>query len=301
MLKTIGTLLLRLLERVRSKLERKFGRRQREQQLPEHLFTPFETEAVRLLDHELRPYLAAIVQCIQGIEHFVVELAALENERPLLAHRVQLALLTQLAHHLRSMTILAPFGYPLPTATLAASVFEIGFAIAYVKLDENRAETWASHDNPVAGFKPVAELVEAVVAEAPTDTPSGQATNLYRNYSQLCTARHGNPVLVKETSLQVQEDAVVIEVGSHTGQQAVRVLQFALEQALGVACMALTDIVNRGVIRSASLEERVQRTNEAYRELHAASIERWGKEDPFEGKWRQRRDPPRESTPKGAK
>lgn len=211
-----------------------------------------------------------------------------------LAERVCVALHNRLANDLRGVQELAMRGYPLQAASLAASMFEGAYSLAFIGADENLAQEWVEHGDPARMFRPVKTLVRGVMQKERVPDIEASTKVKYRDYQQLCMAKHINPLLQKQHGISqrnLSEDRTVIvfsmgpDVKSET---AVRTAWFALEQASILSLMAfsayLREIVGKDALPShvvAEIAELAQRCDD----LHKSSIQRWGDEDPFPGKW----------------
>jgi hypothetical protein len=204
------------------------------------------------------------------------------------AQKVVVALVIILANDLRAASILALSGYSTQSADIVAGMYEAAYTVAYVGADETRAQQWIEHDDPTRSFLPAKNLTEAVVGELNVSDPVQVAKLQYRNYRQLCMAKHSNPLLMKQTTYKLEENTVVAEVGPNTSEPSIRSACFALEHAIGLATFAMERFI-QDHLRGASVDDLLREVAELERgreEIKEAAIARWGTEDPDPGKWK---------------
>lgn len=211
-----------------------------------------------------------------------------------LAERVCVALLYRLANDLRGVQGLALQGYPLQAVSLAASMFEGAYTLAFIGADGNLAQEWADHDDPTSTFRPIKTLVRGVMQKEGVPDVEASTEAKYRDYRQLCLAKHINPLLQKQHGIsqkKASEDRMVIvfSMGPDVrSEAAIRAAWFALEQAAILALMGFSayvrEIVGKGILPAHAIE-KMQELAKRYDDLHKSGIQRWGNKDPFPGKW----------------
>ena len=79
-----------------------------------------------------------------------------------LCRRVATVLLVRLLNDLRAVALLALRGYALQSATLAGSMYEVAYTVAYIGSDNSKATAWVEHSDPTQPFRRVRSLTEDV-------------------------------------------------------------------------------------------------------------------------------------------
>lgn len=198
-----------------------------------------EREALAALKEELAEHDRLARDAFDLIGETVTTIPGRPIEEIPLSTRVTIALLARIADDLRCSVNLARIGYPLQVLTLAASLYESAFTVAYVGADESLAQDWRDHGDPTKPFRPAYEItlggLKNVGLSLNDEQLREQADREYRTYRQFCWAKHSNPVLQKLFGHRAEEDppAIVFENGPATSEEAVRALWFALEQLSG--------------------------------------------------------------------
>ena len=197
-------------------------------------------------------------------------------------------LLVRLANDLRGAALLALRGYPLQAATLVGSMFEAAYTAAYIGGDDTLAQEWINHVDPTTCFRGIGQLIRDVIATMPMREVEREPVMewKYGDYKKLCLAKHVNPLLQRHGTERRGADIAVI-VGPTTGPDAVRMAWFALEQAVGLAILAASSVLQhhvpsdrRGEAREAVAAVEAERTA-----LSRLAIARGWAEDPFPGRW----------------
>lgn len=248
---------------------------------------PAEVEAAKALRPEIGHHLLAAMSVLDLIEKCFGSFGHRNVKESSIWQRVALSLLVKLGNDLRSLVLLSGVGLPTQAVGIAASSFETAFTLAYISGDDVRARQWVDHDDPTKMFVPIKKLVAAVVEKAIPDDAEERVDHLYRHYRQLCMGKHGNPLFVKQHSIKLDGSDVVLALGPGTDQGDVRVLQFALEHALGHSSFGLGVFVAADIElrRNTEVVSELNAIGEEWQAIHDASIKRWGQDDPFEGKW----------------
>lgn len=246
--------------------------------------TKGEGAAARVLDPEAEAHIALCADTVSLIEESIEAVLSRWDAVDSIAARVNIALLVRLCQDLRAASMLARIGYSTQALVIVASTFEIAFTMLYVGSDEGRAEAWRDHDDPTKPFRTVRSLVNTVVQEqgAPEEVAEGH----YRIYRQLCMGKHGNPLFTIDHSFQERDGKTLIYVGPSFEESAVRAVQFALEQAAGLAGAAAREfMLSFGGDKVMALADRLEELDERWKALRDEAIARWGTDDPFPGRW----------------
>ncbi len=205
--------------------------------------------------------------------------------------KVAMALLVRLSNDLRAVRILADKGYALQAVSLAASIYEVAYTVAYIGSDENLAEEWIAHDEPTKPFRVVRLLTEQGLTKLSHPNVKQQTGIEYRVYRQLCQAKHANPVLQRFHGIRVrhEEKEFVLFNGPDTSENAIQAAWFALEHAAAlVAIVATSSFISCHVPpnKRPELQAKLQAIGKKRKQLEARAQERWGTQDPFPGRWR---------------
>jgi len=200
---------------------------------------------------------------------------------------VSTCLLVRLSNDIRCAIKLAVQGYPLQTASLISSAYEVAYTIAAIGSDDELAQEWAEHDDPTRLFRKVEDLTRAWFQWLGVDDPQKQAKNAYLRYRQLCLAKHSNPLLQGQHGHRVTEDEILAINGPDESEQGIRESWFALETAVHLSCIALTSFVDNHVApeERARMVDLVNQMGAGRQQLARKAMERWGNEDPFPGRW----------------
>lgn len=189
---------------------------------------------------------------------------------------------------LRCVEVLSMHGYPLQAACVAASLFETAYALAFIGSDESLAEEWANHSDPTKPFRRARDLVRGGLQRLRVPDISAQLRVEYRVYSQLCMAKHTNPILQMEYGVALGGSAIEFSNGPETSDQAIRALWFVLEHS-----GALVGVIAAGIFigehvpetKGPLLAKELHRVGQLRKRLEAKAKSRWGTEDPFPGRW----------------
>lgn len=247
-----------------------------------------EAEVARTLAPELDRHLELTL----NVHNAVMQALSSLPDRPLSVltqcEKVQVNLMIRLANDLRCASLLAARGYPLQVASVVADLFEVAYSVGYIGANDERAQEWIDHEDPTTAFMSVRSLVDEVIGNAPIPDPREAAGRQYVIYRQLCMAKHANPLIQMQHGFEVEEDRVVAVAGPQGSEEAIRVLWFALETAVGLCHMALgafaewfLEPADREVVADLSISIETERAA-----LHRLAIKRWGTEDPYPGRWR---------------
>lgn len=208
------------------------------------------------------------------------------DESPLVT-RVAVALLGRLSNDLRCTANLARTGYSLQALTLAASIYEGAFTVSYIGADEELAQQWRDHNDPLQSFRPVRELtigglrnlgIEPLQLEQQVEVE-------YRVYRQLCWAKHLNPVLQTQFGHHLEEDtdSVIFTNGPDTSEESVRAAWFAMQHSVASVGRALVGFTIFHVPdeHHDTLMAKHVDLGQRSKDLERRAKERWGTENPF--------------------
>ncbi len=262
--------------------------------LPETLGGPLqdaEREAAEVLATELGAHLTLAVDAFNMLSEVLSHTprAPMKDLPPSL--HVAVKLLLRLSNDLRCVEILAGRGYSVQAMVLAASMFEVAFAVAYIGSDDTLAQEWTKHDDPTRSFRDVYAMTREGLAKLEVDDLDLHARTEYKVYRQLCWAKHANPVLEKRVGIEVVGEVVVSMNGPSTAEDAVKAAWFALEHAVGLAVIAASSFLMKQLKEICSTDDynRLVRLVDSIgtrrKALESDAIGRWGTEDPFPGKW----------------
>jgi hypothetical protein len=236
--------------------------------------------------------------CQRTFELISAVLKALPERRAVdtpLAWRVGVGLLIKISNDLRAVALLAARGYPVQAATVASSLYESAVTLAYIGRDDTLAKAWARHgtQDPLNSFKGVWSMTQAAVRGLNVPDADARAEALYRTYTQLCWAKHGNSAFLLNQSYTRVGPHVEGSNGPNTSEPAVNAATFALEHAVGLTFLAGAVFVPHHVPPEArpSLVAELRAIDMGLAQLRERSRARWGDEDPFPGQWRTVKKP----------
>jgi hypothetical protein len=167
------------------------------------------------------------------------------NDRPeriSKAKRVRLLLLQRIQNDLRCCVILVERGYGLQAAALAAGIYEGWVTLANIRTEDD-ARKWLAHDTENKSFGPIYPLTEQALRGVVDD--ADQARKMYRQYQQLCMAKHQNPIIERSRGYIVLEGGgVQFRPGPDTSELGIAHSCFALERGSRIAYITLVTIAD---------------------------------------------------------
>jgi len=208
--------------------------------------------------------------------------------------KVVTVLLAKLSNDLRSSALLAVQGYPVQALTVVAAMYETAYTIAFIGSDEQLAQQWIDHGHRTRPFRPAKTLTKDGLRRlgCPDCQVARQSKVEYRVYSQLCMAKHGNPLFQKQHGYALEDGQVTVSNGPTRSDESIRGSWFALEHAaaltfVGIASYVRDHLSGAGlpVKTIGQLAERIQDIGVRRKRLEARAQSRWGTTDPFPGKW----------------
>jgi len=213
------------------------------------------------------------------------------NKLPKALH-VANKLMLRLSNDLRSVQILASKGYPIQALTIAASMCEVAYTVAWVGGDEARAQNWLDHENPTRPVQDLKTMIRHGRTVLRSPDPEGDTEREYHVYGQLCWAKHASPVLEKRYGIEVSPDKVTISAGPDASESGIRAAWFALEHTTRFIEVAAASFFNNHVQTYCSRETTdqllayMESVRDSLKGLEAEAVARWGNwNDPFPGKW----------------
>lgn len=149
------------------------------------------------------------------------------------AAQVQARLLLRLSHDLRVAALAAERSYSLQALSLAANIFELSHAVAYIGTSEQRAQAWERHQDTHQSYPSLRQRREAVKATLLVADPAiadiERAIDDHEKlYSALCMAKHGNPVTLRSVGVTMAADTARFYHGRFVARYIIRQCRFAL-------------------------------------------------------------------------
>jgi hypothetical protein len=145
-------------------------------------------------------------------------------------------LAARLANELRVCSIVSRSGYGLQAMGLAATMAEVLGALSYVGDNEERAIQWAKHEDRRKTYPPrVNDGIDAVVAALEMTEPEAGLVRdqLKLVYTQLCMAKHANPLLSMDQGMRILRGDAYYARGPDASRLGIRNSCFALVHAVG--------------------------------------------------------------------
>jgi hypothetical protein len=245
-------------------------------------------EAVRRLGPELQEHLRAVSAASATARRMLEAIPKdlMRTVPPSLA--IAIKLLMRLFDDVECVAILAMQGYPVQSLELVAAMHEVAYTVAFVGNDETRARTWLEHDDPTQAFRSAYDLTLGGLTNLGVPDPQALAAQEYRNYRQLCWAKHANPILETRWGVGERPGAIVLSNGPDWSEPAVRAAWFGLEAAVGYIFVATTSLGRFHLVGKIpdDIADQVQSIGMARERLNAAAKARWPQQtDPFLGRW----------------
>ena len=190
------------------------------------------TELESVVRARMEPELRDYVDVLGKAYNLLGEIVEASNVNQLsLSAKVQVMLAARLQEDLRSVDLTASLGYALAALTHASVVREVAYGMMYLDSDD-RALAWWAHQKenkayPECGHK---DVLRDVLGRR-----FGRADAVdqeYKVYTDMCLAKHANPVLQREYG--VLKSPAAIHVVSHPFYSADVVLfcKFALAHSI---------------------------------------------------------------------
>lgn len=245
-----------------------------------------EAEAASILLPQLRDHL----QLSSDVYNFIGQVLDAAPEARLAhvtqARKVTTCLLVRMVNDLRCIGFVSLHGYGDQACTLAASLYEAAFAVLAIGANDGLAQEWIDHADPNAPFKPVSQLTLMAMRNIRVPEPERQAMRWYVQYSQLCLAKHMNPLFQATRGFRVEENRVSLVTGPDLSKQSVRLAWFALEHSSGLALTAAKFFgENYAHSNQRSLVARSRELDEVLDKLRDAALARGWDKNPFPDDW----------------
>lgn len=249
-----------------------------------------EVQVIQQLDSELEEYSAlsqAAFDFLQDLLGLVPEMNIREMPPSL---KVSTALVARLVNDLRCVALLAHRGYAVQACALAASTYEVAFALMSIGSDDGLAQKWIDHTEPTRSFSNVWDMTREGLRKL--EIPDAQAAVEYRVYTQLCMVRHANPLIQMEHSFRVSKEGTVSPLIGPDALESARAAQYSLERSSALAFLAGTSFAKNQLESRlpaevvSELVNKVKSIGSTMTTLKERAKARWGTEDPFPGKWR---------------
>lgn len=179
------------------------------------------------LESELGPFQEFVLHLV----NLLPELAETLLETQALSAKVRALVIARLAADLRVCEWAAITGYSLQAMTVAAAIHEVAWTLMYVGNSDERAGEWLEHDNrrkqyPECGHANVIEQVGKAIGLLPEKIATEKQI-----YSDLCMAKHGNPILHRNYGYVNLGESLRIHWLPYHSSETVRQARFALLQA----------------------------------------------------------------------
>lgn len=246
-----------------------------------------EGDALRLLEPDLHEYGVLTADLFDMIGESLNCISGMRLSMITQSKKVAVALLNRLGNDLRCVALVALRGYHTQAAALTASMYEVTYALIYIGKDDSRAQEWINHKDPTKPFRSIFQLTKDVVTILGIPDGASHTNRQYKIYRQLAMTKHANPLFEMAHAYDVSPKSISVMNGPRTSPDAVRAGRFALEQAAGLAFMALATFVKDHVQseRQPTLTHRLDSVSRRLEDLKQQSIARYGTDDPFPGKW----------------
>jgi hypothetical protein len=162
-----------------------------------------------------------------------------------LASRVSGVLLVRLAADLRASHLVLQSGYPHSAATIASSIYEIAWTLAYIGANDDLAEKWVDHQNEEATFERRKIIVKAVLEnQGYSGNELDEKLKIQEGiYKQLCMFKHGNSITQKLFGYKVIEtDSEIefkLEIAPDRSDRAIQLTHFVVYEIVRLVLMAV--------------------------------------------------------------
>jgi hypothetical protein len=246
-----------------------------------------ELETSRTLGPELKSHLLVNSDVYNFIGSVLEAVPRTKLRDVTQARKVATCLLIRVLNDLRCIGLVSVRGYPEQACALATSVYEASFTALAIGDDEAMAQEWIDHSNPNQPFKPIYDLTLMGMKRSGIAKPENQARRWYISYSQLCMAKHLNPLLQGSRGFQVSKDQVAAVTGPDASQASVRLAWFALEKSAGFALTA-GGLFGQMYVSKKDLAARSGELHNALDKLVAAAVARGWDKNPYPKHWKIR-------------
>ncbi|MGQ3479148.1 hypothetical protein [Paenibacillus sp. TY11] len=238
-----------------------------------------EKQVELILEPHLKPYITGNIMACEVISVAINILPTLNLRDVSSSLKATTSLLIKNVNDLRTMRILAAKGYSTQTATIASSLYESSYMLAYIAGDEELANQWIEHTDPrnlPTGIKKFTE--EALKKQV--DDYEQIARQEYHKYHQLCMAKHSNPLIQKNHGFLIEESNVIAEFGPEIGEHSIRLSCFALENSISFVMTGLVAYINAHLINYdiSPLQEKLNQLSSYFNQLQNESYKKWAQQ-----------------------
>ncbi|MEK4351323.1 hypothetical protein MKX41_10785 [Paenibacillus sp. FSL R5-0475] len=198
-----------------------------------------------VLSIELAPYILGIQKAINTISTAVSLIPTMNLNDVSISLKVVNSLLMKSINDLRVIWLLSTKGYSIQAATVASSLYESAFNLAYIGNSDSLARIWNNHNDttntPFGSIKKITS--EAIKKQSPENFISISNVE-YSKYSQLCMAKHANPINQKNHVYKYEEGTIIADSGPEASNHSIRVTCFSIVTSLGFIGYAIVSYVN---------------------------------------------------------
>ena len=219
----------------------------------------FEANPLRRRENDVRRQLASGLREYEAltasIYNAVLEACNFYAANPQISTpsaNLQMLLLQRLIADLRVCQDAACTGYALQAMTLAATVHEVAYGLAYIGASDQRAREWSEHTNerkqyPLSGHK---SCIQDAGKHIGLD--AAQIDQEYRIYQELCWGKHANPVLQREYGALDRGDHAEVQQQPYYSERTLAFGRYGLFHALRSVATALVVFSKLHLDRSAT-------------------------------------------------
>lgn len=205
-----------------------------------------EGKILEKLSHDFAEHRALAIRI-----HNLMVAVVRERHRPSSTTRpgplmVATVLMTRLQNDLRVLSLVALGGFPAQAGTIAATIYETSFTLSYIGANEQRAQEWIDHHDPTRTFRSIHHITEASVLQSKRSTQRDVDAD-YGIYSQLCMARHANPLYQRFDAINQNAFGFEIGNGPTASDNAERAITFAIEHGIRLCIHATRSFIDHFV------------------------------------------------------
>jgi len=141
-----------------------------------------EAESSAILDRDLQDPRALISGTSHLLGKALTALGKIDFENRSASTKVAILLSVRIANDLRGVSLLTKVGYGIQAASLASSIYEIAYTVAYIGADNKLAEQWLTHDQVLSTpFRNILKLTEGGLLRLDVPDSKTQALSEYQN------------------------------------------------------------------------------------------------------------------------
>ncbi|HEY5022476.1 MAG TPA: hypothetical protein VII30_08325, partial [Gemmatimonadaceae bacterium] len=140
---------------------------------------------------------------------------------------------------MRSAVLLIQRGYVLQALSLAAGMLELAFTVGWIGNRDDHAVNWQTWTNDK---KVPTDNVWNAIRE--TFNNGGQLDAViqpeYDHYTQLCKAKHGNPIIFRTFGIRLVDEQLVVYHGPYLSAEVIHASRLAMWYVVRYALLGLT-------------------------------------------------------------